>query len=178
MDLTISKQRENTPFTQYGTVLPKYLIKKLNAKNLLRGQQMSTEQVVKAKLKWPVSIKANGSCSDGVTLNLSTNQAYIRCAQPLRLYEVLDVILKVPDTDGSIEAEVEVIFSNIYGPDDNISPRGMIVRFLDLSNEDCKVIRKEILQHLRSNEEKIDPKKLQTLQTLVIDENEIGSKVA
>ena len=178
MDLTIRKQTENTPFSQYGTVLPKYLIKKPNAKNLLRGQQMSTEQVVKAKLKWPVSIKANGNSSDGVTLNLSTNQAYIRCAKPLRLYEVVDVILKVPDTDSSIEAEVEVVFSNIYGPDDNISPRGMIVRFLDLSDEDCKVIRKEILQHLRSDKEKIDPKKLQTLQTLVIDENEIGSELA
>jgi hypothetical protein len=139
---------------------------------------MSTEQVVKAKLKWPVSIKVNGSSSDGVTLNLSTNQAYIRCAKPLRLYEVCDVILKVPDTDGSIEAEVEVVFSNIYGPDDNISPRGMIVRFLDLSDEGCKVIRKEILQHLQSDKEKIDPKKLQTLETLVIDENEIESEAA
>ena len=129
MDLTIRKQRENTPFTQYGTVLPKYLIKKPNAKNLLRGQQMSTEQVVKAKLKWPVSIKVNGSSSDGVTLNLSTNQAYIKCAKPLRLYEVVDVILKVPDTDSPIEAEVEVVFSNIYGPDDDISPRGMIFAF-------------------------------------------------
>jgi hypothetical protein len=139
---------------------------------------MSTEQVVKAKLKWPVSIKVNGSSSDGVTLNLSTNQAYIRCAKPLRLYEVCDVILKIPDTDGSIEAEVEVVFSNIYGPDDNISPRGMIVRFLDLSDEGCKVIRKEILQHLQSDKEKIDPKKLQTLETLVIDENEIESEAA
>lgn len=178
MDLTIGKQRENTPFAQSGTVLPKYLIKKPNAKNLLRGQQMSTEQVVKAKLKWPVSIKANGSSSDGITLNLSTNQAYIRCAKPLRLYEVFDVILKVPDTDVSIETEAEVVFSNIYGPDDNISPRGMIVRFLDLSDEDCKVIRKEILQHLRSDKEKVDPEKLQTLQTLVIEENGIGSEAA
>jgi hypothetical protein len=39
---------------------------------------MSTEQVIKAKLKWPVSIKANGNSSDGVTLNLSTNGAYIK----------------------------------------------------------------------------------------------------
>jgi hypothetical protein len=139
---------------------------------------MNTEQVVKAKLKWPVSIRANGSSSDGVTLNLSTNQAYIRCAKPLRLYEVCDVTLKVSDTYGSIEAEAEVVFSNIYGPDDNISPRGMIVRFLDLSDEDCKVIRKEILQHLQSNKEKIDPKKLQTLETLVIGENDIDSKAA
>ena len=139
---------------------------------------MSTEQVVKAKLKWPVSIKANGSSSDGVTLNLSTNGAYIRCVKPLRLNEVFDMTLQVPNSDDSIEAEVEVVFSNIYGPDDDISPRGMIVRFLDLSDEDCKVIRKEILQHLRSDKEKIDPKKLQTLQTLVIDQNEIGSEAA
>ena len=139
---------------------------------------MNTEQVVKAKLKWPVSIKVNGSSSDGVTLNLSTNQAYIRGAKPLRLYEVCDVILEVSDTYGSIEAEAEVVFSNIYGPDDSISPRGMIVRFLDLSDEDCKVIRKEILQHLQSDKEKIDPKKLQTLETLVIDENGTESKAA
>jgi hypothetical protein len=38
MDLTTGKQKENTPFAQSGTVLPKYLIKKPNAKNLLRGQ--------------------------------------------------------------------------------------------------------------------------------------------
>jgi len=178
MDLTIGKQRKNTPFTQSGTVFPKYLIKKPNAKNLLRGQQMSTEQVVKAKLKWPVSIKANGTSSDGVTLNLSTNQAYIRCAKPLRLYEVLDVILKVPDTDDSIEVEVEVVFSNIYGPDDDISPRGMIVRFLDLADEDRRIIAKAIFKHLESDKEKIDPKKLQTLQTLTIDPNEIDSEAA
>ena len=140
---------------------------------------MSTEQVFKANLKWPVSIKLNGSSSDGVTLNLSTNQVYIRCAKPLRLYEVCDVVLKVSGTDGYIETEGEVVFSNIYGPDDNVSPRGMIVRFLELSDEDCKVIRKEILQHLQSDKEKkIDPKKLQKLETLVIEENDIASAAA
>jgi hypothetical protein len=139
---------------------------------------MSTEQVVKAKLKWPVSIKANGSSSDGVTLNLSTNQAYIKCAKPLRLYEVFDVILKVPDTDSSIGAEVEVVFSNIYGPNDNISPRGMIVRFLDLADEDRRIIAKAIFKHLESDNVEIDPKNLQTLQTLTIDPNEIESEAA
>jgi len=178
MDLTIGKQRKNTPFTQSGTVLPKYLIKKPNAKNLLLGQQMSTEQVVKAKLKLPVSIKANGNSSDGVTLNLSTNGAYIKCAKPFRLNEILDMTLQVPNSDDSIEVEVEVVFSNIYGPDDDISPRGMIVRFLDLADEDRRIIAKAIFKHLESDKEKIDPKKLQTLQTLTIDPNEIDSEAA
>jgi hypothetical protein len=139
---------------------------------------MSTEQVVKVKFKWPVSIKANGSSSDGVTLNLSTNGAYIRCVKPLRLNEVFDMTLQVPNSDDSIEAEVEVVLSNMYGPDDEISPRGMIVRFLDLADEDRRIIAKAIFKHLKSDKETVDPKKLQTLQTLTIDPNEIGSKAA
>ena len=139
---------------------------------------MSTEQVIKAKLKWPVSIKANGSSSEGVTLNLSTNQAYIRCAKPLRLNEAFDMILQVPNSDDSIEAEVEVVLSNIYGPDDEISPRGMIVRFLDLADEDRRIIAKAIFKQLESDNVEIDPKNLQTLQTLTIDPNEIDSKAA
>jgi len=139
---------------------------------------MSTEQAVKAKLKWPVSIKANGSSSEGVTLNLSTNQAYIRCAKPLRLNEVFDMILQVPNADDPIEAEVEVVLSNIYGPDDDISPRGMIVRFLELSSEDRRTIAKAIFQQLESDNVEIDPKHLQTLQTLTIDPNETGSEAA
>jgi hypothetical protein len=139
---------------------------------------MSTEQIVKAKLKWPVSIKANGSSSDGVTLILSTNGAYIRCAKPLRLYEIFDMTLQVPNSDDSIQAEVEVVFSNIYGPDDHISPRGMGVRFLEISSEDRKIIAKAVLQQLHSDKVEIDPRRLQTLQTLTIDPNTIDSAAA
>ena len=139
---------------------------------------MSTKQVVKAKLKWSVSIKANGSSSEGVTLNLSTNQAYIGCAKPPRLNEVFDMTLQVPNSDDSIEAEVEVVLSNIYGPDDEISPRGMIVRFLGLADEDRRIIAKAIFKHLESDKQNVDPKKLQTLQTLTIDPNETGSEAA
>ena len=139
---------------------------------------MSTEQVVKATLKWPVSMKANGSSSDGVTLYLSTNGAYIRCVKPLRLYEVFDMTLQVPNSDDSIEAEVEVVLSNIYGPDDEISPRGMIVRFLGLADEDRRIIAKAIFQQLESDNVEIDPKNLQTLQTLTIDPNETASEAA
>ena len=139
---------------------------------------MSTEQVIKAKLKWPVSIKANGNSSDGVTLNLSTNGAYIKCAKPLRLNEVFDMTLQVPNSNDSIEAEVEVVLSNVYGPDDEISPRGMIVRFLELSSEDRRTIAKAIFKHLESDKETVDPEKLQALQTLTIDPNEIGSEAA
>ncbi len=136
---------------------------------------MDNRHFARAKIQWPVSISTDDRSADGVTLNLSPNGAYIGCAKPLRLNEVFDMTIDVPNSDASIEAKVEVVFSNIHGPDDVISPRGMGVRFLKISGQDRKIIAKEILQYLQSGEVKLDTKKLQLLETLVIEPNGIGN---
>ena len=136
---------------------------------------MSTEQCPRADMKWPVSIETDERSIDGVTLKLSPYGAYISCANPLRLYEVFDMTFNVPDSGGCIKAKAEVVFSNRYGPNDHITPRGMGVRFLNISNEDRQLIAKEILQYLQSETYKVDPKKLRSLQTLIIDQSEVGS---
>jgi hypothetical protein len=79
--------------------------------------------------------------------------------------------IDIPDSDSSIKATVEVVFSNIYGPDDAISPRGMGVRFLKISSQGRQIIAKEILQHLQSDKAQLDSKKLQRLETLIIEPN-------
>jgi hypothetical protein len=135
---------------------------------------MDNRHFARANIKWPVSMITEDRSADGITLNLSTNGAYIGCAQPLRLHEVFDMTIDVPDSDSSIKATVEVVFSNIYGPDDAISPRGMGVRFLKISGQGRQIIAKEILQHLRSDKVQIDSKKLARLETLIIDPNENG----
>jgi len=136
---------------------------------------MDNRHFARAKIKWPVSISTDDRSADGVTLNLSPNGAYIGCANPLRLNEVFDMTIDVPNSDSSIEAKVEVVFSNIHGPDDAISPRGMGVRFLKISSQDRQIIAKEVLQHLQSGEVKLDSRKLQLLETLIIDPNGNGN---
>lgn len=139
---------------------------------------MHKEQHAKTKVKWPVTIKTDSRFIDGVMLDMSTNGAFVRCANPLKLNEVFDMTINIPNSDRPLKVNVEVVWSNIYGPDDNISPRGMGVRFLEISSEDRRVIAKAILLSLESKGEKIDPKKLQTLQTLRIDQNETDSRAA
>jgi hypothetical protein len=135
---------------------------------------MSTQHYPKAKIKWPVLIENGEHSLEGVTLILNPNGAYISCAKPLDLNQVCHVIINVPDSNSPIKAKVEVVFSNKYGPDDNVSPRGMIVRFLSISGEDRKVIAKEVLQNIES--ERVDSHSLQALQTIIIDQEEIGSE--
>jgi hypothetical protein len=68
------------------------------------------------------------------------------------------------------------VFSNIYGPDDQISPRGMIVRFLEISSDDRKIIARKAFEYLKSKE--IDTLKLEALQTIIIGQDEIEPKAA
>jgi hypothetical protein len=136
---------------------------------------MDNRHFARANVKWPVSISTDDRSRDGVTTDLSPSGAYIRCGSPLRLNEVFDLTIDVPDSDWLIEAKAEVVFSNIYGPDDNISPRGMGVKFLTIASKDRHIIAKEVLQHLQADKVEIAPWKLKSLQTLVIDENEMNS---
>lgn len=126
----------------------------------------------RVKVKWPVKVKTAKGSTEGVTLDLGTDGAFVSCAKPLRLNEVFDLVITTPDH--AIEARAEVIWSNIYGPDDNVTPRGMGVRFLKISGEDRKAIAKAAMEHLRT--EDVDPRELEALKTLVIDLEEVPEK--
>jgi c-di-GMP-binding flagellar brake protein YcgR len=123
----------------------------------------------RAKVKWRVLVKVNDKVMEGVTKDISPGGVYVCCATPLRLNQVLDIVIKAPNK--SIEAKAEVVWSNIYGPDDAINPRGMGVRFLEISGKDRQVIAKEVSQHLKS-EEAVDALSIEILPTMVIDQEE------
>jgi hypothetical protein len=109
---------------------------------------------------------------EGVTLDLGTDGAFVSCAKPLRLNEVFDMVITAPDQ--TIEVKAEVIWSNIYGPDDDITPRGMGVRFIKISGKDRRAIAKAALEHARTAE--MDPGALEAFQTLIIDPDEVSKK--
>jgi uncharacterized protein (TIGR02266 family) len=139
---------------------------------------MSDERRVypRAQIKWPAVIKTDSGTMDGVTSNVTPNGLFIHCQKPLRLNEVFALTINIPSSDQVLTAKAEVTWSNRWGPDDDISPRGMGVRFVKISSEVRKFIARAALNYLKSEE--IAPELLQTLQTLVIDVNEVKSRVA
>ena len=130
----------------------------------------------RANIKWPVEAKTAGKTIEGVTSNVTPNGVFIHCNEPFRLNEVFEMCISIPDSNHSLNARAEVVWSNKYGPDDDISPRGMGVRFLRISSETRKFIARAALDYLKSK--KVAPELLQTLSTLVIDLNEVDTKVA
>jgi hypothetical protein len=102
---------------------------------------------------------------DGVTKNINTRGAYVCCARPLRLNEVFHMSINSPEK--SLNVKAEVVWSNIHGPDDEINPRGMGVRFLKISSQDRKLIAKEVNQY---SDTVIEFEKLETLTLEVGDD--------
>ena len=121
----------------------------------------------RGEYKWPAVFKTKERSVSGVTLNVGPDGAFISCQDPAKLNEVGELIISIPDSKQVIRARAEVIWSNIHGPDDEISPRGMGVRFLRISGEDRKFIATAVLGQLKSL--KVEPKLLDTLSTLIID---------
>jgi c-di-GMP-binding flagellar brake protein YcgR len=114
----------------------------------------------RAKLKWAVLAKVDGKVIEGVTKDISAGGAYVHCAKPLKLNVVFDMAIKAPDKQ--LKAKAEVVWSNIYGPDDAINPRGMGVIFLNISEEDQRFISKAVNQHI-ADTEKVPTEQMATL---------------
>ena len=129
----------------------------------------------RAKLKWPVKMKTEDGVMEGVTLNITPDGCFISCRKPLKLNVVFELAIQVPKSKSVLKAKAEVVWSNIYGPDDEISPRGMGVRFIRMPSEARKFIAQASLEHFKSAD--LDAELLQTLNTLVIDLSEENSKV-
>ena len=130
----------------------------------------------RAKVKWPVKVKTDKGTMDGVTSDVTPNGVFIHCQKPLRLNVVFEMAIDIPNSEHSITAKAEVVWSNRWGPDDEISPRGMGVRFVKISSEARKFIARTAMNNLKSKE--VAPELLQTLQTLVIEIDEAKSQAA
>ncbi|MDH3556785.1 MAG: PilZ domain-containing protein [Deltaproteobacteria bacterium] len=139
---------------------------------------MSQERRIypRAKMKWPVIVKTDEGSMDGVTSDVTPNGVFIHCQKPLRLNMVFEMAISIPNSEHSITAKAEVVWSNRWGPDDEISPRGMGVRFVKISSEARKFIARAAMNNLKSKE--VAPELLQTLQTLVIEIDETKSQAA
>lgn len=120
----------------------------------------------RANLKWPVSLQLSGVITEGVTKDISEGGAYVCCANPLGPKEVLDMVINAPNKPLNVKAEV--VWSSMSGLDDEITPRGMGVRFLDIDREDRRIIAEAVVEHL-SEDTEFEKLQASMFDTLEID---------
>jgi hypothetical protein len=123
-----------------------------------------SRKISSAKTSWPVTVKHPQGEMDGLITLVNTNGVLILCSRPLKLNEVCWMTIHAPSR--SFEVKGLVVWSNIYGRDDEITPRGMRVRFLKISSQDRFFIAFELEG---KGVKKVAEDYLKTLDTTVED---------
>ena len=102
----------------------------------------------RANIRWPVtlktSMKGNIKAQSG---NLSAGGAYVHCDRASNPGELIDLTIEPPDRP-SLQITAEVIWKG------SVSPPGMGVRFLEISENDCQFLYNVVLDHLRKESKK------------------------
>jgi hypothetical protein len=82
-----------------------------------------------------VTFLIEGRSYSGTSTHFHEKGMLIVCDQPAPLNTRLTLVLRFPGIRSAIEIQGEVVWTNIYGPNDVLSPRGMGVKYLNMERE-------------------------------------------
>jgi c-di-GMP-binding flagellar brake protein YcgR len=120
----------------------------------------------RASLKWTVSLELDGKLTKAVTKDISEGGAYVCCSTPLGPKEEFSMVINAPDKQLYVTAEV--VWANTFGVDDEITPKGMGVRFMNITGEDKMIIARAVANHL-ANHKMVEDSQASLLDTLEIE---------
>ena len=71
----------------------------------------------------------------GTCMHFNERGMLVLCKNPPPLNAKGKMTLRFPGLNNAIELNGEVVWTNIYGPGDSLSPKGMAVRFVNMEKE-------------------------------------------
>ena len=116
------------------------------------GSGHERRQHPRAVVSWPVIIKTSRGFMAGETKDVSYSGAFIRCREPLKPTEVLEVSISVSLLCPRVQATAEVVWSNLSSSDGDYRARGMGVRFIKIAETDRELISALVADHLESKD--------------------------
>ena len=87
------------------------------------------------EVKWPVIVSKGDDFIEGETKNIAFDGLSISCEEPLPLDEIVSVSIEHPDKQ-SMVISGRIIWSDIYGIDDQNSTYGIGLCFIKISEQD------------------------------------------
>ena len=124
-------------------------------------------QYSNVEARYPVLLLTAQGLRQGETHIINTFGALIRCQQPLRLNEIASISIEFSENE-PLRVEAQAVWLEYNGPDDSnqITPRGMVVRFMNLSSLDQQRLRNVIAEHYTRKMGRVAEEKQNALTTI------------
>ena len=92
------------------------------------------------RVKWPVVVMTTKGIVVAETRDISSDGAFIQCKLPLLPNEKLRLFIMAPN-QRALDVAAEVAWSNPHGSEDDNVPRGMGVRFVEVSRDNRNILQ-------------------------------------
>ncbi len=103
-------------------------------------------QFPRVEVTWPVTMLTAQGPIEGEVNNISLGGAFVHCQEQPESNETFRMIIKVPHSRQFLRASARVARSNIYNPEGADEPRGIGVRFVEISDDDRQYIREVVAE--------------------------------
>lgn len=97
--------------------------------------QTGKEKTAERPSPCQVTFTVEGESYKGTSVHFNERGMLIMCDKPAMLYSKVNLSLMFPGAKSPIWVSGEVVWTNIYGSADSLSPRGMGVKFFNLDRE-------------------------------------------
>ena len=114
----------------------------------------------RAESDWTVRIQREQLFFDGVVKNVSHRGAYICCDRKLIPREKIRIAIEHPDR-APLVIDAEVVWSRILSQDETCGLYGIGLRFIDVSDEDQRIIDLAVSEYFKikgTKQKKEEPK--------------------
>jgi hypothetical protein len=98
------------------------------------------------QVTWPVNVFTAHGTIEGETKDISPNGVFIACEEPLALNENYRIGI-IPPNHQIIDVTGKVIWSDLYGIDENNTAFGMGVCFVEIPDKDQNFLGNVVTTH-------------------------------
>jgi Tfp pilus assembly protein PilZ len=98
-------------------------------------QEFTREVIIDRKRPCEVTFEAGESTYKGTSMHFNERGMLVICKNPAPLNAKGKLILRFPGMKHEIELNGEVVWTNIYGSGDSLSPKGMGIKYINADRE-------------------------------------------
>jgi len=110
-------------------------------------QEITREVVIDRKLPCEVAFVVGERTFKGTSMNFSEKGMLVICKNPAPLNAKGEMTLSFPGLRNPVELTGEVVWTNIHGPGDSLSPKGMGIRFVNIDRDQQRLLSELATQY-------------------------------
>ena len=113
----------------------------------MNEQEVTREVAIDRKLPCEVTFVVGEKNFKGTSMHFNERGMLVICKNPAPLNAKGEITLSFPGFKNPIELTGEVVWTNIYGPGDSLSPKGMGIRFVNIEKDQERLLSELAAQY-------------------------------